>query len=194
MGLPPLAVAFLVAVPALSGSLLRIPFAAWVDTAGGRKPFLVLLGLALVGMAALTAVVSFLCPQWLSPSLYPLVLLLGVLSGCGIATFSVGVSQLAYWFPQAQQGQALAVYAGAGNLAPGVFSLLLPIALARLDLAGSYVGWLAFLALGCLAYAVLGRNAPYFQFLARGRRGRMRASGRVPPARSCSRGAPWSSA
>ncbi len=168
MALSPLAVGFLVAAPALSGSLLRIPFAAWVDTAGGRKPFLVLLGLALVGMAALTAVVSFLYPQRLSPSLYPLVLLLGVLSGCGIATFSVGASQVAYWFPQAQQGRALAVYAGVGNLAPGLFSLLLPVALARLDLAGSYVAWLAVLALGCLAYALLARNAPYFQLLAQG--------------------------
>ena len=31
------AACLLVAVPALSGSLLRIPFAAWVDTTGGRK-------------------------------------------------------------------------------------------------------------------------------------------------------------
>ena len=44
MDLSPMAVGFLVAMPALSGSLLRIPFSAWVDTTGGRKPFLVLLG------------------------------------------------------------------------------------------------------------------------------------------------------
>jgi MFS transporter, NNP family, nitrate/nitrite transporter len=43
MHLSPLAVGFLVAMPSLSGSLLRIPFSAWVDTNGGRKPFLVLL-------------------------------------------------------------------------------------------------------------------------------------------------------
>lgn len=57
MGLGPLALGFLVAAPALSGSLLRIPFAAWVDTSGGRKPFLWLLSLSLVGMAGLTLVV-----------------------------------------------------------------------------------------------------------------------------------------
>jgi NNP family nitrate/nitrite transporter-like MFS transporter len=45
MDLSPLALGFLIAMPALSGSLLRIPFSAWVDTTGGRKPFLVLLGL-----------------------------------------------------------------------------------------------------------------------------------------------------
>ncbi len=168
MKLSPLAVGFLVAAPALSGSLLRIPFAAWVDSAGGRRPFLVLFGLSLAGMGSLTAVVYFLYPLRLGASLYPLVMLLGVLSGCGIATFSVGVSQVAYWFPQAQQGRALAVFAGLGNLAPGVFSLLLPLALGRLDLAGSYVAWLAFLVLGTAVYAAFGRNAPYFQFLSRG--------------------------
>ncbi len=41
MHLAPVAIGFLVAMPALSGSLLRIPFAALVDTTGGRKPFLI---------------------------------------------------------------------------------------------------------------------------------------------------------
>src|ERR1035437_4925042 len=45
MNLSPVAVGFLIAMPALSGSLLRIPFSAWVDISGGRKPFLTLLSL-----------------------------------------------------------------------------------------------------------------------------------------------------
>ena len=45
MHLGPMAVGFLVAMPSLSGSLLRIPFSAWVDTTGGSTPFLVLLKL-----------------------------------------------------------------------------------------------------------------------------------------------------
>ncbi len=53
--LGPMAIGFLVAVPALSGSVLRIPFSAWVDTTGGRKPFLVLLLLSVFGMAGLSA-------------------------------------------------------------------------------------------------------------------------------------------
>jgi len=39
MHLSPVMVGFLVAAPALSGSLLRIPFSAWVDTTGGRNHF-----------------------------------------------------------------------------------------------------------------------------------------------------------
>ena len=62
MGLSPMAVGFLVAMPALSGSLLRIPFAAWVETTGGRKPFLVLLALSNIGMAGLTSVAVWSTP------------------------------------------------------------------------------------------------------------------------------------
>lgn len=167
MGLSPLAVGFLIATPSLSGSLLRIPFAAWVDVSGGRKPFLVLLGAAVAGMAGLTAVVAFLYPGGLGGT-YPLLLALAFLCGCGIATFSVGVGQVSYWFPRARQGSALAVFAGLGNLAPGLFSFLIPLALGSIGLAGSYVAWLAFLGVGTALYALSGRNAWSFQALAAG--------------------------
>lgn len=167
MQLSPMAVGFLVAMPALTGSLLRIPFAAWVDITGGRKPFLVLLSLSILGMVGLTAVVYLLYPQGLTPSLYPLLLLLAMLCGCGIATFSVGISQVSYWFPQIKQGRALAIFGGVGNLAPGLFSYLLPLALAGWGLAGSYIAWLALLVAGSVLYWLLGRNAPYFQLRSR---------------------------
>ena len=168
MHLSPLMVGFLVAAPALSGSLLRIPFSAWVDTTGGRKPFLVLLFLSIIGMAGLLAVIYFYYPNRLTIHLYPVLLILGVLCGCGIATFSVGISQVSYWFPQARQGRALAIFAGVGNLAPGAFSLLLPMALVALSLAGSYLVWLIFLLVGTLFYLWYGRNAWYFQYRAKG--------------------------
>ncbi|MFQ5340376.1 MAG: nitrate/nitrite transporter [Anaerolineae bacterium] len=163
MGLSPVLVGLLVAMPSLSGSLLRIPFSAWVDTTGGRKPFLVLLALSIVGMLGLFVVIYVLYPDRLSASLYPLLLLLGLLSGCGIATFSVGISQVSYWFPQARQGWALGTYAGVGNIAPGLFSFLLPLALASWGLAGSYLAWLIFLVVGTGLYYITGRNAWFFQ-------------------------------
>ena len=139
MALSPVMVGLLVAVPSLSGSLLRIPFSAWVDTTGGRKPFLVLLGLSIAGMIGLTLMVYLLYPGGLRPGLYPLLLLLGVLSGCGIATFSVGISQVSYWFPQSRQGWALGTFAGVGNIAPGLFSFLLPLALGSWGLGSTYL-------------------------------------------------------
>lgn len=163
MDLSPVLVGLLVAIPALSGSLLRIPFGAWVDTNGGRKPFLILLWLSIVGMLGLLMVVYFLYPDGLTISLYPVLLLLGILSGCGIATFSVGIGQVSYWFPQAKQGSALGAYAGIGNLAPGMFSFLLPVVLTGWGLAGAYTAWLLFLVLGVALYHLTGLNAYFFQ-------------------------------
>jgi NNP family nitrate/nitrite transporter-like MFS transporter len=168
MHLNPMAIGFLVAMPALSGSLLRIPFSAWVDTSGGRKPFLVLLTLSVIGMAGLSAVVAFLYPDRLTAQYYPLLLLLAVLCGCGIATFSVGISQVSYWYSKKAQGRALAVFGGVGNLAPGLFSMLIPIALGSLGLVNSYLIWLGMLGAGTLLYFVIARNSPYFQLRAQG--------------------------
>lgn len=168
MDLSPVLVGLLVAMPALSGSLLRIPFSAWVDTTGGRKPFLVLLALSIVGMLGLSLVIFTLYPDHLNASLYPLILLLGLLSGCGIATFSVGISQVSYWFPKSRQGWALGTYAGIGNIAPGLFAFLLPLALASWGLAGSYLAWLIFLIIGTALYYRSGLNAWYFQLRSQG--------------------------
>jgi len=163
MGLTPIMVGFLVAIPSLTGSLLRIPFAAWVDTTGGRKPLLILLGLSIVGMVGLTLTIYRFYPDRLTPGMYPLILLLGALSGCGIATFSVGISQASYWTPKAKQGYALGIYGGVGNLAPGIFTLVLPLALTAAGLAGAYLIWLCLLILGTIGYYFTGLNAPYFQ-------------------------------
>jgi len=168
MNLSPVAVGFLIAMPALSGSLLRIPFSAWVDISGGRKPFLTLLSLSVMGMAGLAGVVGFFYPNRMTPGMYPVLLILALLCGCGIATFSVGAGQTAYWFPQKKQGVALAVFGGVGNLAPGLFSFFIPIALSTLGLSGSYMVWVALLATGLVLYFMMGRNSPYFQLLEQG--------------------------
>jgi NNP family nitrate/nitrite transporter-like MFS transporter len=168
MHLSPVTVGFLVAMPSLSGSLLRIPFAAWVDTAGGRKPFLTLLGISVAGMLALTILIFFLYPNGFTSALLPLLFLLGILCGAGIATFSVGTAQVSYWHRCCDQGSVLGIYAGVGNLAPGIFSFLLPVALSGLGMFGSYLAWLIFLVVGTGLYFWLGRNAPYFQLRAQG--------------------------
>jgi NNP family nitrate/nitrite transporter-like MFS transporter len=168
MGLSPVMVGLLVAVPALTGSLLRIPFGAWVDTTGGRRPFMILLLLSFVGMTGLLAVSWALYPEGLNSSHYVLLLFLGALSGCGIATFSVGIGQVSYWFPQQRQGWALGTYAGLGNIAPGLFAFLLPVSLSYWGLAGSYLAWLVLLSAGIVFYHFAGLNAPFFQLRKQG--------------------------
>jgi NNP family nitrate/nitrite transporter-like MFS transporter len=166
MELSPLLVGLLVAAPQLTGSLLRIPFGAWVDKVGGRLPMLTLFGISIVGMWGLVFILVTV--PHVTPALYPVILLFGFMSGCGVASFSVGVPQVSYWFPRNRQGTALGIFGGVGNLAPGLFTLILPFAIGALGLAGSYLAWLAFLLIGAGIYGWLARDAFYFQLRARG--------------------------
>ncbi len=168
MGLGPTQVGLLVAVPSATGSLLRIPFGSWVETTGGRLPFVILLALSAVGMAGIFGLLAS-HPEGLRPEHYVALVGLGMLAGCGIAVFSVGIGQVSYWYPQDSQGAPLAVYAGLGNVAPGLFALLLPLVIGSLGITRAYALWLGLLLAGIGAYAWLAAPAPFFQLWARGR-------------------------
>ena len=167
LGLSGFLMGLLVAAPNLTGSLLRIPFAAWVDKVGGKTPLATLLGLAVIGMAGLSTLLYLYYPN-LEPWMYWLILFFGLLSGCGIATFSVGIAQTAYWYPESKQGMALGVYAGVGNLAPGIFGMILPFALKAIGLTASYMLWFGFLLVGTVLYILFAKDAPYFQLIKAG--------------------------
>ncbi len=160
----------LVAMPNLSGSLLRIPFGAWVDTTGGRKPFLILLVSSAVGMAGLSALLYEVGPANLSIAYYPMLLFLALLVGCGIATFSVGIGQVSYWFPKKKQGWALGAYAGFGNIAPGLFAYLIPLLIGTFALTGTYLIWLGLLLVGIWLYYAYAPNAYFFQLYQGGKK------------------------
>jgi NNP family nitrate/nitrite transporter-like MFS transporter len=162
LALSPLLMGLLAASPALSGSLLRIPFGAMVDRTGGKKPILILLALAAAGIAGIT--LMFWIYPVPFPAQYPLFLLFGVLCGCGIAVFSVGIPSVSYWYPQKSQGSALAIYAGLGNLAPGMFALLLPYLVVSLGFTSSYVMWFGLIFALVILVLVFMKDAPYFQY------------------------------
>jgi len=168
MKLSPGQVGLLVAIPMLTGSLLRIPFGAWVDTTGGKLPFLILLILSVIGIAGLWWMLLAFYPNHLDQSHYPLLLLFGALGGCGIAAFSVGIGQVSYWFPQSRQGWALGTYAGLGNTSPGLVALILPLIIGFLGLWGAYMISVVIVVVGIVLYFVLGHNAPYFQLRHKG--------------------------
>ncbi|MCF8036880.1 MAG: MFS transporter [Desulfobacteraceae bacterium] len=150
------------ASPSLTGSLLRIPFGAVVDRMGGKKPILVLLGLAGAGIIGL-ALLFALFPEPAAAQ-FPLFLLAGILCGCGIAIFSVGIPTVSYWYPQKKQGSALAAYAGLGNLAPGLFAMLLPALVAAMGLKFSYMVWVGFVLAVFVLVMLFMKDAPYFQY------------------------------
>ncbi len=165
LGISGFLVGLLVAAPNLSGSLLRIPFAAWVDKVGGKKPLYVLLILAVIGMAGLSILLLLYYPNHLTKGMYWLIVLFGILSGSGIATFSVGIAQTSYWFPQREEGVALGTYAGVGNTAPGIFGIILPFAFRAFGLPISYVLWFGFLLVGTVIYIIFVHDAYYFQLV-----------------------------
>ena len=161
MGISGFLLGLLVAAPQLTGSLLRIPFGAWVDKGGGRLPMITLFLISIIGMWGLVFIL-FTVPH-VTFHLYPVVLLFGFMSGCGVASFSVGIPQVSYWYPRRLQGTALGIYGGVGNLAPGLFTLALPVAIGAFGLAGSYLAWLVFLIAGTIVYAVFTHDAWFFQ-------------------------------
>lgn len=162
MVMGPLWMGLLASCPALTGSLLRIPFGAMVDRFGGKTPILTLLGLAALGVAGITLMFTVV-PSPTSAH-YPLLLLFGILCGCGIAVFSVGIPSVSYWYPQKKQGSALALYAGLGNLAPGLFAFVLPGMVVALGFIYSYVFWFVMLVILLLLVWLFMKDAPYFQY------------------------------
>jgi len=169
MQLSPTQVGFLVAIPMLTGSLLRIPFGAWVDTTGGKLPCLILLILSVIGIAGLYWMLLTLYPDRLTQTYYPMLLLFGALGGCGIAVFSVGIGQVSYWFPKHRQGWALGTYAGLGHTSPGLVALILPLIIAGWGLWAAYLVSLCIVVAGIVFYIRFGKNAWYFQLLHAGR-------------------------
>lgn len=167
MSMTPLQLGLLVAIPTLSGSLLRIPLGASVDVNGGRKSFLFLMIVSIIGLTGLSIILTTNYPHNMQGT-YWLILLFGCLSGFGIATFSVGAGQSSYWYPKSKQGIVLGIFAGLGNLGAGVFAILLPLLLTAVGFVPAYYIWTGMLIIGTIAYYLLSCNAFYFQYRAKG--------------------------
>lgn len=162
-------VGWLVAIPLVTGALLRIPFGALVDNVGGRRIILTQLIIAVVGMIGLILTLHAILTGAVTSHVldYALLMLFGAVAGTGISTFASGIAYVSYWFPQKRQGFALGAFAGFGNAAPGIFTAILPYALASLGLVGAYTAWLVFLVVMTVIFAVIGYDAYYFQLVRR---------------------------
>lgn len=171
LNLTPGQLGLLVAIPSLTGSLLRIPFGASVDGNGGYKGFSSLLAISVIGLVALCILFSAydVNTPGSMEGLFPVVLILGCLAGCGIATFSVGISQSGYWFPKHRQGYSSGIFGGLGTTSAGILAFALPLLLQHLGFNTSYYILTGVMIVGLLIYTVFGANPPYFQFLKAGK-------------------------
>ena len=107
----------LMAMPVLTGSLVRVPLGIWTDRYGGR------IVMALLMSATVPAIwlMSYATAYWQF-------LVIGLFVGLAGGSFSVGTPYAARWFPKKQQGMAMGVY-GAGNSGSAVNKFIAPVIL-----------------------------------------------------------------
>lgn len=120
--------ALLVAIPVLTGSILRVPMGMLADLLGGRLVF--------TGLLAFTAVPTYLVSK---ASSYGQLLVLAVLLGLAGTSFSVGIAWVSAWYPENRQGFALGVF-GAGNVGASITKLLAPALVTLVPTAGVAAG------------------------------------------------------
>ena len=102
----------LIALPVLSGSLIRVPLGILTDKFGGR---IVLFSLMVISVPAIF-LMSYANQYWHF-------LVIGLLMGLAGGSFSVGTPYVARWFPKHQQGMAMGVF-GAGNAGSAINKFL----------------------------------------------------------------------
>jgi len=112
---------WLAALPGLSGATLRIFYSFMVPIFGGRLwTTLSTASLLLPAMGIGYAVQSPETP-------YFIFLVLALLCGFGGGNFASSMANIAYFYPKAEKGNALALNAGLGNLGVSVMQFLVPI-------------------------------------------------------------------
>ena len=106
---------FMVAIPLLGGSLVRIPMGLLVDHIGPKK----------TGILGQLIVLFPLLGIWLFAPSFNQVLLFGLLLGVAGGSFAVALPLASRWYPPQHQGMALGI-AGAGNSGTVLASLFAP--------------------------------------------------------------------
>lgn len=109
------------AIAGLSGATLRLPNSFLVALGGGRNVIFLTTGLML-----LPAIGTGLALQDVGTS-YMVFAGCALLSGLGGGVFSASMSNISYFFPKTEQGTALGINAGIGNLGVGFMQLVLPM-------------------------------------------------------------------
>lgn len=147
--LAPAALGFLVAVPVLSGAILRVPLGQLYQTMDGR-----LIALMGVGLTAIPPLYVLIVPG--TPTLGVL-LMLGVLLGVGGASFAVALPMAGSGYPARVQGLVLGL-AAAGNIGAVLDGVLFPPLAHQDGWPSAMIAVLPLLALAALTLLAWGRD------------------------------------
>jgi NNP family nitrate/nitrite transporter-like MFS transporter len=149
-GLTPAQKGLMVAVPVLSGAVLRLVAGLMVDHVGPK----------LTGMIGQLIVLAGLAAAWmLGVHSYNQVLVLGIVLGVAGASFAVALPLASRWYPPEHQGLALGI-AGAGNSGTALAALFAP-GLAQVFGWQNVIGLAALpLAVAFVVFVIFAKDAP----------------------------------
>jgi NNP family nitrate/nitrite transporter-like MFS transporter len=140
---------FMIALPLLGGSLLRLVLGALTDQIGARK----------TGLIGLTLTLVPLLLGWLWTDSFPQVLLVGLMFGVAGASFAVALPLAGRWYPPRHQGLAMGI-AGAGNSGTALATLFGPLLARALGWHAVFGLALMPVALTLIVFLLLARDAP----------------------------------
>ncbi|MDR3434381.1 MAG: NarK family nitrate/nitrite MFS transporter [Rouxiella aceris] len=109
------------AIPSVSGAILRVPYSFMIPLFGGRR------------WTAISTLFLLLPCLWLgfavqdTSTSYQTFLIIALLCGFGGANFASSMANISFFFPRAQQGGALGINGGLGNLGVSVMQLVAPL-------------------------------------------------------------------
>ncbi|WHP29604.1 nitrate/nitrite transporter NarU [Trabulsiella odontotermitis] len=111
----------LTALPALSGALLRVPYAFMVPVFGGRRWTAFSTGIMIVPCVWLGFAVQ-------DPSTpFSIFVIISLLCGFAGANFASSMANISFFFPKQKQGGALGINGGLGNMGVSVMQLVAPL-------------------------------------------------------------------
>ncbi|HNQ08312.1 MAG TPA: nitrate/nitrite transporter [Tetrasphaera sp.] len=114
---------WLVSVPALVGATLRIPYSFAVTRFGGRNWTVISSLLLLLPALALAWGVS-------TQQSYGVLLACAALAGFGGGNFASSMTNISFFYPEAEKGKALGLNAAGGNLGTGIVQMVVPLIIA----------------------------------------------------------------
>lgn len=150
LGLSPSQKGMMVAVPVLSGAVLRVFMGLLVDSLGAKKA-------GLIGQGVVLA--ALLCAWIFGIHSLHQVYLLGVCLGVAGASFAVALPLASRWYPPEAQGLALGI-AGAGNSGTVFAALFAPMLATHFGWSNVFGLVLIPLTLTMIIYTLMAKDAP----------------------------------
>ena len=137
-------VGWLLGIPILTGSIMRLPMGILTDKFGGKYVFSFLLLLCSIPLFLLPLANSFF-----------MFALLSFLFGMVGTSFAVGIGYTSIWYPKEWQGRALGIF-GMGNAGAAITTFLAPSLLNYFSIADPQNGWKLLPILYGIALIIIG--------------------------------------